>query len=682
MPAGFSWLAEESWTNRRQSSSFSAYPGPLRCYNQAMENTNGDSCQRRLNIENAFQELTAIRADMVEGPVTSKASLDKVHPNYRDSAQNLLHYLALRRRDLRPLQMQLAKLGLSSLGRAESHVLATVDSVLEVLHHLMGRAEQQPIQEAAVVDFEKGEQLLAEHAERLLGPVPNGRGVRIMVTMPSEAAEDFELVRDLLRQGMDCMRINCAHDDAAGWLRTIEHLRRAEQLLGKSCRVVMDLAGPKLRTGPLEPGAWVVRIRPRRDVYGRVTTAARVWLTSDASPQPPPSPPSPTNACLPVPATWLNHLRMNEQLSFIDARGAKRKLEIVDVTEFGCWAEATKTAYVVPGTVLRRGHNIITDDERVAVVGALPSVENAISLQQDDLLILTRDLTPGRPATHDSSGQILTPAQIGCTIPGVFEAVRSGEAIWFDDGKIGGVVEKVEDTRVHVRVNQARLQGEKLQGDKGINLPESDLRLAAMNAKDLEDLAFVAKHADVVELSFANTPHDVESLQEHLTQLGSRQPAVVLKIETRRGFENLPDMLLTAMQSPCCGVMIARGDLAVECGFERLAEVQEEILWICEAAHVPVIWATQVLETLAKDGMPSRAEITDAAMGDRAECVMLNKGPHVVSAVRALDNILSRMQSHQLKKRSMLRELRLATRCQPARKSKQHRERGWDSPVS
>lgn len=622
-----------------------------------MENTIGESCQRSLIIENAFKELTAIRADMIEGPVTSKASLDKVHPNYRDSAQNLLHYLALRRRDLRPLQMRLAKLGLSSLGRAESHVLATVDSVLEVLHHLMACAEQPSSQEAAVVDYAKGEKLLAEHTERLLGPAPKDRGVRIMVTMPSEAAEDFELVCDLLRQGMDCMRINCAHDDAVGWLRTIEHLKRAEQLLGKSCRVVMDLAGPKLRTGPLEPGAMVVRIRPRRDVFGRVVARARVWLTSETSPQPPPSS---TNNCLPVPATWLTRLRIKEQVKFIDAREAKRSWEIVDVTDRGCWAEATKTAYIVPGTVLCRGRSVAEGADREATVGELPSVENAISLQQDDLLILTRDLNPGRPATHDCSGQVLTPAQIGCTIPEVFEDVQSGDAIWFDDGKIGGVVEKVEESRVHVRVNQARMPGEKLQGDKGINLPESDLRLAAMTAKDLEDLAFVAEHADVVELSFANTPSDVESLQEHLTQLGSRQPAVVLKIETRRGFENLPDMLLTAMQSPCCGVMIARGDLAVECGFERLAEVQEEILWVCEAAHVPVIWATQVLETLAKDGMPSRAEITDAAMGDRAECVMLNKGPHVVSAVRALDNILGRMQSHQSKKRSMLRELKLA----------------------
>jgi len=200
----------------------------------------------------------------------------------------------------------------------------------------------------------------------------------------------------------------------------------------------------------------------------------------------------------------------------------------------------------------------------------------------------------------------------------------------------------------------------RLRADKGINLPESDLRLAAMTAKDIEDLSFVAQHADIVELSFANSAEDVKVLQKRLVGLGNRQPAIVLKIETRRGFENLPDMLLTALRAPSCGVMIARGDLAVECGFERLAEVQEEILWLCEAAHVPVIWATQVLETLAKEGRPSRAEITDAAMGLRAECVMLNKGPYVVSAVRVLDDILRRMQAHQAKKRSMLRKLRLA----------------------
>jgi len=497
--------------------------------------------------------------------------------------------------------------------------------------------------------------LLDEHTTSLLGPIRTGRRVRIMVTMPSEAAVDYLLVHDLLQQGMDCMRINCAHDNAAAWLRMIEHLRRAERALGQSCKLVMDLAGPKLRTGPIEPGPAVIRVRPRRDVYGRVTAAARVWLTAKSSP-----PPSPADVSLRMPATWLTRLRAGERLRLTDARAAKRIFTVVEVTDQGCWVEANKTTYLIPGITLCRQDAVANEEEREASVGELPPGENALAVKQGDQLIVTRDQRFGRAATYDHAGGPLTPAMIGCTMPEVFDDVRAGESIWFDDGKIGGVVESVEDARVLVQITQARMCGEKLRGDKGINLPESDLRLPALTAKDLLDLPVVAQHADVVELSFATTTADVELLQQQLVRLGSRQPAIVLKIETRRGFENLPDMLLTAMRAPCCGVMIARGDLAVECGFERLAEVQEEILWICEASHIPVIWATQVLETLAKEGMPSRAEITDAAMAERAECVMLNKGPHIRQALRVLDDILQRMQDHQSKKRSMLRQLKLA----------------------
>lgn len=606
-------------------------------------------------MEQVLQELTALRAEMIIDAEKAQRYLHQVHPNYVESAHNLLHYLTLRRRDLRPLQNRLTALGLSSLGRAEAHVLATVDAVLDVLHRLTGHP-RQPVCVGGI-DFQHGKRLLAEHTQALLGPQTAGRAVGIMVTMPSEAADDYALVFDLLKQGMNCMRINCAHDEPAKWSRMIEHLRRAEKALGQSCRVVMDLAGPKLRTGPLEPGPAIVRAKPRRDVYGRVTAPARIWLTSESAPQ---HPPTLADACLPVPASWLASLQVGERIKLKDAREARRTLHIVDVHDKGCWAEAFHTIYFVSGTILRHESGVAKGEERSAAVGPLPARENAISLQRGDLLIVTRDRRMGRPATFDSSGNLLTPARIGCTIPEVFDDVRSGESIWFDDGKIGGIIEKVEPEQVWVRITQARLQGVKLRADKGINFPDSPLRLPALTEKDLKDLSFVAQHADVVEMSFANTAQDVESLQQHLAELGNRQPAIVLKIETRRGFENLPEMLLTAMRTPCCGVMIARGDLAVECGFERLAEVQEEILWICEAAHVPVIWATQVLETLAKEGMPSRAEITDAAMGHRAECVMLNKGPHMTSAVRVLDDILRRMHAHQAKKQSMLRELRLA----------------------
>jgi pyruvate kinase len=136
----------------------------------------------------------------------------------------------------------------------------------------------------------------------------------------------------------------------------------------------------------------------------------------------------------------------------------------------------------------------------------------------------------------------------------------------------------------------------------------------------------------------------------------------MLKIETKIAFTRLPDLLLSAMRHPPVAVMIARGDLGVEVGFERLSEVQEEILWLCEAAHVPVIWATQVLESLAKGGMPSRAEVSDAAMGSRAECVMLNKGPYILETLGFLTDVLERIEEHHRKKTALLRELQVASR--------------------
>jgi pyruvate kinase len=193
--------------------------------------------------------------------------------------------------------------------------------------------------------------------------------------------------------------------------------------------------------------------------------------------------------------------------------------------------------------------------------------------------------------------------------------------------------------------------------DKGINLPDSRLDLDGLTGQDIEHLEFIARHADMVGLSFVRRPADVLMLQHHLERLGAANLGVVLKIETRAAFECLPELLFALLRRPTVGVMIARGDLAVECGYERLAELQEEILWLAEAAHLPVIWATQVLEGLAKNGKPSRAEITDAAMSERAECVMLNKGLHIIEAIHTLDDILQRMQGHQQKKSALLRRL-------------------------
>jgi pyruvate kinase len=404
----------------------------------------------------------------------------------------------------------------------------------------------------------------------------------------------------------------------------------------------------------------VIKCRPKRDVYGRVVAPARIWLTPTDNPDPAPGPAA---ACVPLSASFLKKLRPSDKIRFRDARKAQRTLRIVKVLGRNCWAEAKHTIYFTPGLAVRTVSRAKSGVPKSAQtrIGKLPALPQTLLLKPGDMLILHRGNAAGRPATYRKTGELIAPAQIGVSLPQMLDHAKLGELIWFDDGKIGGVIRSVNSDSVDVEITQARPEGEKLGAEKGINLPETRIDIPALTPDDLEALKFILQHADLVGYSFVRTESDVCELLKRLEEMGGQHLGLILKIETRKGFDNLPKLILAAMRMRSFGVMIARGDLAVECGYQRLAEVQEEILWICEAAHVPVIWATQVLETLAKKGMPSRSEITDAAMGERAECVMLNKGPYAVTTVSVLADILKRMQAHQEKKRSMLRQLHLAS---------------------
>lgn len=461
----------------------------------------------------------------------------KVHPAFHHSVYNLLDYMALRHVDLRPVQPALTKLGLSSLGRTESHVHAGISAVLRLLHLLQPHA---PAPTRQRVSFDEGRHLLMTHSQALLGqPWQARRKVCIMVTLPTEAAEDLTLVTHLLLEGTDLFRINCAHDHADIWTRMVQQVREASRNTGRPAKILMDLAGPKLRTARLATG--------------------------------------------------------------------------------------------------RKG----------------------LRLSVGDRLILHTPDIPGDKAQYDEQGSIRSHAHIGCTLPEVFDDLRPGELVSFDDGKFVGRILSVQAGSAELDITFTAKKDARLKADKGINFPQSDLKITGLTAKDRADLAFVTTHADMVALSFVNQPSDVEMLISELDDLQS-DIGLVLKIETQKGFRNLPLILIEAMKRYPLGVMIARGDLAIETGWERMAELQEEILWICEAAHIPVIWATQVLESVARTGVPSRAEITDAAMAQRAEAVMLNKGEHILTATRMLDNILTRMQDHQRKKSATLRPLKVS----------------------
>jgi len=585
------------------------------------------------------------------------SELEQVSSQYQPSARNLVHYLALRQHDVRELQNRLSALGLSSLGRSEAHVLASLDAVWEVLHRLATESLPAPADGSAPidVDMETGPALLRQHTEVLLGPSGPGSTVRIMVTMPSEAATNYALVRDLVEAGMDIMRINCAHDDRQAWAAMVENFSRARQELQRPGRILMDLGGPKLRTGDLAESVQLIRIQPRRDIRGLIISPARVWLTTAEAPTIPPTP----AVVLPVNGAFLLKVRRNDMLQMIDARRKRSTLTVVEEVGNDRWAECQRSMYVERGTPvqLRRNKKNVAE----GVVGNLAVAVDPLVLYRGDTLLLVPGTQKGCAAKLDANGTIIEPARIPCSLPEVFRDARPGERILLDDGKIGGIIRRIEPDLIEVSITQARLNGGKLRPDKGINLPDTALHLPALTAKDLENLDFAATAADMVGFSFVRSPDDVSQLQHQLAARGAQQVGIVLKIETRQAFENLPRLLLAGLRTPPLGVMVARGDLAAELGFERMAEVQEEILWLCEAAHVPVIWATQVLESLTKKGAPSRAEVTDAAMSVRAECVMLNKGPYIVEAVRFLNGVLQRMEDHQQKKRAMLRKLAVSS---------------------
>jgi pyruvate kinase len=265
--------------------------------------------------------------------------LDEVHSKFKESAINLVHYLALRHFDIRDLQEQLTNLGLSSLGRAEPHVMASIRVVQHALCRIGGIENQDFGQEPQ--NFEESKHQLVAHTNDLLGENRDGRDVEIMVTLPRESADNYRLVRDMIVAGASIARINFAHDTRKEWLKMIKNIRRASDETEKECKIVMDLAGPKVRTGDLKPGPGVVRIRPRRDAQGQVLSPKRIRFVPDGSRWHGKKPSS-----LPVPPECIDFAEVGDEVRLKDARGRKRKLAITGKDAKGLILESYKRTYI------------------------------------------------------------------------------------------------------------------------------------------------------------------------------------------------------------------------------------------------------------------------------------------------------------------------------------------------
>ncbi len=493
-----------------------------------------------------IDELNYMLVEMDRIIEEHKDNLIKTHPSNQLSAKNLLNYLTFRSYDIRQMQDQLHGMGLSSLASAESHIKFQLSQVITILEKTQnqlfnGSPPQSPgPKEATHISWQKKQELLGKQDEE---GTPH-----LMVTLPSEAAKDPKLVKDLLLGGMSIVRINLAHDTAEDWQQMVENTNAARKETGLSCKIYMDLPGPKIRTSTLV------------QIGKKYKNVKKVELTEDAS----------------IVITSTEHAEKSK--SYFEGK-----------------------------------------DDSVAAI-------------------------------------------IGCTFPELLESAAVGHRIYFDDGKFECIVTGVYKDHITSKVTRVPPSKPFLKEDKGINFPDSEQQPGPLTSTDLELLPIVCKEADLVGYSFVSRANDVQELQKALLELSSSPPAIILKIERQSAVDHLAELLLQGMQMQNFGVMIARGDLGIEVGFERLSEVQEEILWMCEAAHTPVIWATQELESLNKTGMATRAEISDVALASAADCIMLNKGEHILESLETIRNIAHRMKGHMLKKRYILRPLSIARR--------------------
>ncbi|XP_024959599.1 plastidial pyruvate kinase 4, chloroplastic [Cynara cardunculus var. scolymus] len=612
------------------------------------------------NQGNLLDKLKAVHMHALAMEQWNASRLKLCHRRHATSAANLIHYLALRSLDVDQLKDDLSSVGLLNLETINPYVIASLSAGIQMLENLKsssldgdervdGIANDKSSKNYSNSKFTIGMMTNRANSNRdiLIGP-PQDERTHIMVTVGEEAIANETFINDIIKTGATIIRINCAHGDPSVWSEIIRRAKVNSQMLEKSCRILMDLAGPKLRTGRMKAGPCVMKISPKKSAIGNVINSAQVWLAPEGA-GPPPAHVSPDVVLYVDSKEFLTKLEVGDTVRFSDARGKQRSLMISKkfpvFTGVGFMADCTKTAYVQTGTELYIKGN--KKKSSIGFVVDVPPTESFIRLKVGDLLVITRDSS--NEQQQSTSSMVGTP-RITCSSGYLFDSVKPGEPIAFDDGKIWGVIKGTSISEIVVSITYAGPRGTKLGPEKSINIPESKIQYEGLTSKDIMDLDFVATNADIVGISFVRDAHDIVVLRQELEKRKLKHLGIVLKIETKDGVKNLPIMLLEAMKLPNpLGVMIARGDLAVECGWEMMADIQEQILSICNAAHVPVIWATQVLESLVKTGVPTRAEITDVACGRRASCIMLNKGKHILEAIATLDTILKNSRSTKVK---------------------------------
>ena len=528
------------------------------------------------------------------------------------SKQNLCAFLGLQK-PLNPvLHSNLIKEGFSSIQQMSPHILYSLNKIIS---HLSSNDQQYE----NYIDFNNAVFLKKQRNKELLGKSEEDP-ISIMVTLDKTMLERPEIFKELLRAGMTIARINLAHDYSV-WKQLVENIRAAEKELDDvKCKIYVDLPGPKIRVFDFR------KIQAPLVIHTENNSPIG-YLVSDQG-----IVPSIRHAFkIELNIKEFKDITPGQIIPFTDVKGRKRHFTVLEMIDARCLkVELNKTAILNEETTIKLSH-----DNHSKVTNLLER-QPTIKVKKGDILRIYKSHGyHGKPKNNKQ------PASIGITIPEALKNVKPKDRVFFDDGNICAAVLNVTDTYLDIKITLTRKEREIIKPEKGVNFPDSQvyLNVPAITETDISILPEIAPFVDLVGISFIHQPNDIRIVKRYLDQYTERNIGVIAKIETKHALLSLSKIILEGLNLDLFGVMIARGDLAIEIGYEQLANVQEGILELCRAAHVPVIWATSVLNHMNKKGIPLRAEITDAFMGLRADCIMMNKGPHISSSIKFLQQL-------------------------------------------
>jgi pyruvate kinase len=269
-------------------------------------------------------------------------------------------------------------------------------------------------------------------------------------------------------------------------------------------------------------------------------------------------------------------------------------------------------------------------------VGKLPQ-EGFVLNKGDTIYLYAESPNEEAPAEIKSGKKTILPISSEIAQAIVHDA-KVGARILFDDGKIQGTIGKIGKSEIVVEIEY----GGRITSHKGINLPGTPLSIPCVTAKDLQDLKFgLEQGVDAVALSFVRSASDIETVKERIRRQSDDQPFVIAKIEREEAIDNMQSIIEASD-----GLLIARGDMAVELGAPRVPIIQKTLIHQCNHMGVPVITATQMLESMIFSPTPTRAEASDVANAvfDGTDAVMLSgetaSGEYPLETVRTMSRII------------------------------------------